>query len=288
MPELTAGPQAALLADGKRLHLHHGPIDLVIGAHGTPDEIRRAYDQARTRFDDILAMLVEELARLRSPVRTPRWRPAGPVARRMMEAAWPHREVFVTPMAAVAGAVADEILAALTAGRDLRTAYINNSGDIAFHLAAGETLSVGIVGEMHRPAIDGLARLSHELPVRGIATSGWAGRSQSLGIADAVTVLARTAAAADVAATLVANAVDADHPAIIRRPACDLDDDNDLGDRLVTVDVGDIDGAAMETALDAGECAAEAMRRGGLIEAAVLMLKGETRVVGQTSCAVAA
>jgi len=277
-----------LLADGKRLHLHHGPIDLVIGANGTPDEVRRAYDQARARFDDILAVLVEELAQLRSPVRMPRWRPAGPVARRMMEAAWPHREVFVTPMAAVAGAVADEVLSALIAGRELRTAYINNSGDIAFHLAAGETLSLGIVGEMHRPAIDGLARLSHELPVRGIATSGWAGRSQSLGIADAVTVLARTAAAADVAATLIANAVDADHPAIVRRPARDLDDDSDLGDRLVTVDVGDIDGAATETALDAGARVAEKMRCGGLIEASALMLKGETRVIGQASCAVAA
>ena len=124
--------------------------------------------------------------------------------------------------------------------------------------------------------------------MRGIATSGWAGRSQSLGIADAVTVLARTAAAADVAATLTANAVDADHPAIVRRPARDLDDDSDLGDRLVTVDVGDIDGAAIETALDAGARAAEAMRRDGLVEAAVLMLKGEIRVVGRASRAIAA
>ena len=285
---MPAGPQAALLADGKRLHLHHGPIDLVIGAHGMPDEVRRAYDQARARFDDILAVLVDELALLRGPVRAPRWRPSGPVARRMMEAAWPHRGVFVTPMAAVAGAVADEILAALIAGRDLRTAYINNSGDIAFHLAVGETLALGMVGEMHRPAIDGLARLSHELPVRGIATSGWAGRSRSLGIADAVTVLARTAAAADAAATLIANAVDVDHPAIVRRPACDLDDDSDLGDRLVTVDVGDIDGAAIGTALDAGERAAQAMRRDNLVDAVVLMLKGETRVAGRAARAIAA
>ena len=96
---MSAGPQAALLPDGKRLHLHHGPIDLVIGAQGTPGEVRRAYDQARARFEDILAVLVEELAMLRRPVRAPRWRPGGPVARRMMDAAWPQRGVFVTPMA---------------------------------------------------------------------------------------------------------------------------------------------------------------------------------------------
>ncbi len=285
---MAAGPQAALLADGKRLHLHYGPIDLVIGADGTRREVGLAYRQAQLRFADILPVLVEELAMLRRAVRSPRWQAHGPVARRMMDAAWPHRGVFVTPMAAVAGAVADEMLAALVAGRGLRTAYVNNSGDIAFHLADGETLTLGMVGDLHRPAIDGLARLSHAQPVRGIATSGWTGRSFSLGIADAVTVLARTAAQADVAATLIANSVDVDHPAIVRRPARDLDDDSDLGERLVTVAVGDLDAAAIETALGAGARAAEAMRRDGLVEAVMLMLKRETRAVGPAPRAIAA
>jgi len=285
---MPAGPQAAFLPDGKRFHLHHGPIDLVIGAQGMPGEVQCSYDQARGRFEDILAVLVTELDMMRRPVRAPRWRPDGPVARRMMDAAWPHRDAFVTPMAAVAGAVADEVMASLIIGRELRSAYVNNSGDIAYYLAAGETLSLGIVGDLHQPVIEGFAQLSHELPTRGIATSGWAGRSHSLGIADAVTVLARTAAAADVAATLIANSVDANHPAIVRRPARALDDDSDLGERLVTVDVGDIDPDAIETALDAGERAVQEMCRVNLVEAAVLMLKGETRVVGRTSRAIAA
>jgi ApbE superfamily uncharacterized protein (UPF0280 family) len=277
-----------MLPDGKRLHLHYGPIDLVIGADGAPDEIRIAYAQARARFDDILPVLVTELAMLRRPVAAPRWRPDGPVARRMMEAVWPHRGVFVTPMAAVAGAVADEMLAALTAGRDLRTAYVNNGGDIAFHAADGQTLTLGMVGDLHAPAIDGLARLGGDPRARGIATSGWAGRSHSLGIADAVTVLAPTAAAADVAATLIANAVDADHPAIVRRPAREIDDDCDLGDRLATVDVGVLDDATIATALDAGARRAEAMHGDGLIEAALLMLKGESRAAGRRPPAIAA
>ena len=285
---MAAGPQSALLPDGKRLHLHYGPIDLVIGAAGTRREVGLAYQQARARFDDILPVLVDELAMLRRPVAAPRWRPDGPVARRMMAAAWPHRDVFVTPMAAVAGAVADEMLAALVAGRALKTAYVNNSGDIAFYLADGEALTLGMVGDLHRPAIDGLATLSHDTAVRGVATSGWAGRSHSLGIADAVTVLAQSAAAADVAATLIANAVDAEHPAISRRPAREIDDDSDLGERLVTVSVGDLDRAAIEAALDAGARTAEAMRRDGLVEAVVMMVKGESRVVGQPPRAIAA
>ena len=86
-------------------------------------------------------------------------------------------------------------------------------------------------------------------PVRGIATSGRHGRSFSLGIADAVTVLAKTAAQADAAATVIANAVDLPgHPAILRRPACELQPDSDLGDRLVTRDVG----ALSEQEIEAG------------------------------------
>jgi ApbE superfamily uncharacterized protein (UPF0280 family) len=85
--------------------------------------------------------------------------------------------------------------------------------------------------------------------VRGIATSGWRGRSQSLGIADAVTVLARTAAAADAAATLVANAVDIEHPSIRRLPARDVKHDSDLGERLVTVAVEPLPATAIARAL---------------------------------------
>lgn len=212
-------PEARLLDDGKRLHLHHGPIDLVIGADGDGREIALAYEQAEARFQDVLATLAGEIVGLRRPVSAPRWTPEGPVARRMMNAVWPHRKGFVTPMAAVAGAVADEIIEAMTVGGSLRRAYVNNSGDIAFHLAPGASLRLGLVGDLHRPAIDGVAALHHTMPIRGVATSGWAGRSWSFGIADAVTVLARDAAAADVAATLIANAVDADHPRIQRRPA---------------------------------------------------------------------
>lgn len=276
---MTGGAQAALLPDGRRLHLHHGPIDIVAEAVGPADEVTRAYRQAAARFESILAPLVEELALLRAPIGEPRPLPKGPVARRMVAAVWPHRTVFVTPMAAVAGAVADEVLAAMIEGRAVKRAYVNNGGDIAFHLAPGETLMAGVVNDQDRPAIDARVALMAEMPVRGIATSGWQGRSFSLGVADAVTVLARDAAAADGAATLIANAVNVEHSGIVRWPANRLREDTDLGGRLVTVDVDVLPPDLVARALERGAAEARRMRARGLIHGAYLALQGEVRVV---------
>ena len=277
---MFAGPQCELLPDGRRLHLNHGPIDLIVEAFGVRSEIDAAYHQVKSGFSDVLNVLVEELNSLRRPVCSPRWMPAGPIARRMMEACWPHRHEFVTPMAAVAGSVADEMLAALIEGRNLDKAYVNNGGDIAFYLTQDTSLTAGLVGDYHLPAIDATCELDHDQPVRGIATSGWKGRSHSLGIVDSVTVLAQTSAAADVAATLIANAVNIDDPAIQRLPACDLDPDSDLGSRLVTVEIGLLDNRTVEAALDSGIKAANDMQRAGHITAAVLVLKQQFRTVG--------
>jgi len=278
---MVGAPQRRLLPDGRRLHLQHGPIDLIIEAFGDAEEIARAYRQAEACFADLLATLVRELTALRRPIGEMPPSLVGPVARRMVQAVWPHRAVFVTPMAAVAGAVADEVLAALVAGRELAKAYVNDGGDIAVHLTPGGRFAAGMVAELASPAIDGIATITHDMPVRGLATSGRGGRSFTLGIADAVTVLARDAAAADAAATLIANRVDLDHPAIERRPASSLRDGSDLGDIPVTVAVGPLEPAAIEAALAAGAAEAERMHRAGLIVAAALFLRGRHRVVGE-------
>jgi ApbE superfamily uncharacterized protein (UPF0280 family) len=264
---------AARFADG-RLHLQHGPIDLIVEAFGAPDEVEQAYRQATDRFGDILPTLVRELPILRRPVGDAHPLLQGPVARRMAEAVWPHRAVFITPMAAVAGAVADEMLQALVAGRTLDKAYVNDGGDIAIHLSPGHSLRAGIFAQ----ALDGAVTLTHDRPVRGIATSGRGGRSFSLGIADSASVLARTAAAADAAATLIANAVTVDHPSIDRQPARDLDPDSDLGDLPVTVSVGDLPPDAIDEALDRGLAEARRLRALGLIEGAAVSLMGQWRL----------
>jgi ApbE superfamily uncharacterized protein (UPF0280 family) len=264
---------AARLSDG-RLHLQHGPIDLIIEAFGASDEVERAYGQAVERFGDILPALVRELPTLRRPVSDVYPLLQGPVARRMAEAVWPHRAVYITPMAAVAGAVADEMLEALVQDCTLDKAYVNDGGDIAIHLTPGHELRAGIFAT----ALDGVARLTYERPVRGIATSGRGGRSFSLGIADSATVLAATAAAADAAATLIANAVNVDHPAIERRPACALDPDSDLLDLPVTVAVGPLPNDVIAEALDRGAAEARRLRLCGLIEGAALSLCSQWRI----------
>jgi ApbE superfamily uncharacterized protein (UPF0280 family) len=275
-------PQIALLPDGKRLHLQDGPIDLIIEANGRDADVRAAYDAAAHRFTGLLDELCAELTALRQPADPVRCALKGIVARRMHAAVAPFAaDHFITPMAAVAGSVAEEILGAMLGAARLDRAYVNNGGDIALHLADGEQFTVGL---MDRPDRQGLLRamiIDADDPVRGIATSGRHGRSFSLGIADAVTVLARTASQADAAATIIANVVDLPgNPAVIRCPANELQPDSDLGARLVTRDVGPLTEDEIEAALRAGASTAQKLFAAGLIEGAALRLLGETVVVG--------
>jgi ApbE superfamily uncharacterized protein (UPF0280 family) len=274
----------ALLPDG-RWHFQHGPIDLIIGAEGDPGSVSQALEAAWRRFETILAELVAELHLLRAPVQASR-DAQGSVARRMVAACWPHRERFITPMAAVAGAVADELIERFFAQPGVRRAYVNNGGDIALHLAPGESFQIGLFADLGRLErckplhLDGRFALTAALPVRGVATSGWRGRSFSLGIADAVTVLARSAAQADAAATMIANAVNVDDDAIVRRPANSLRDDTDLGCRPVTVEVGTLSPGRVACALEAGAGHAHGLLQRGAIWAAWLWLQGQTRSIG--------
>jgi len=274
--------QIRMLPDGRRLHLNDGPIDLIIEAFGALREVEAAYRAASARFVTVLDELCSELSYLRRACSAEAAWPQGAVARRMTAAAMPYAaEYFITPMAAVAGAVAEEILAAMVAAAELSSAYVNDGGDIALHLATEEKFVVGMVERPDRPSLLGTTTVHAADPVRGIATSGWRGRSYSLGIADAVTVLADRAAAADAAATIIANAVDLPgHPAIVRVPARELAPDTDLGDRPVTQAVGELTVQDVNQALEAGARTAELLLRMGLIRSAALSLQGETRVVG--------
>ena len=264
-------PAHAQLSDG-RLHFQHGPIDLILSLDGLPSEIEKAKHQGWVHFVDILSDLMKEIDLLRSPVGSVPQLPRGCVAARMVSAVKPHSSVFVTPMAAVAGAVADSVLSALLEENCLRKAYVNNGGDIAFHLEPGENYRTGVVSNIDNVQIDAFSMLSANMKARGLATSGWRGRSYSFGIADSVTVLANNAAAADVAATLIGNAVDVDDPAIDRCSAKALDPDSDLGENMVTVGVGELSERQILVALRNGCEVAEEMRGAGLIIGAYLKL----------------
>jgi ApbE superfamily uncharacterized protein (UPF0280 family) len=246
--------------------------------------VRAAFEAAARRFTGLLDELCAELVELRKAADPIRCKLEGVVARRMHGAVAPFAaDHFITPMAAVAGSVAEEVLGAMLDAAWLDRAYVNNGGDIALHLTDGEQFTIGL---MDRPDRHGLMRtivIEADDTARGIATSGRHGRSFSLGIADAVTVLARTASQADAAATIVANGVDLPgHPAIVRCPANELQPDSDLGARPVTRDVGALSESEIDHALRAGVNRAQKLLAAGLIEGAALRLLGETVVIGAT------
>ena len=275
-------PQITWLKDGQRLHLQDGPIDLILQADANEADARAAYHAAIGRFTGLLDELCDELALLRSAADPFQCNLRGVVARRMYAAVQPFAENhFITPMAAVAGSVAEEILSAMTRAAPLNRAYVNNGGDIALHLTATERFTIGLID---RPDAFGLLRttiICADDRCRGVATSGYRGRSFSLGIADAVTVLASSAARADAAATIIANAVDLpDHGAIVRCPANELQPDSDLGCRLVTRSVGPLTNSEIDSALSAGITKADLLLETGLIDGAALCLQGDLRVIG--------
>ncbi|MBV7544272.1 UPF0280 family protein [Acidovorax sp. sic0104] len=269
------------LPDG-RWHFQHGPMDLVIQADGLRSAVAEAYESAWQRFEGLLQELVDELPGLRAPVgETTSLQ--GVVAQRMWLACHPYRKGFMTPMAAVAGSVAQEILGCFRCD-GIDRAWVNNGGDIALHLAPGQSASVGVYADIarldaaqlrHGLLLDGQLRIDSTMPVRGVATSGWRGRSQSLGIADSVTVLARTAAEADAAATVVANAVNVLDERITRMPAWLVRDDSDLGAIPVTVDVPPLPRSQVQRALQQGLQKAQELQSRGLIWFALLACQGE-------------
>lgn len=275
-------PVARRLPDGRRLHMQHGPMDLIVDVDAPEDVRARAETAAVARFETILGELVPQLDVLRAPLGGSAPSVEGTVARRMVAAASAFADVWVTPMVAVAGSVADEVRSTIEAVPGVRRAYVNNGGDVSLHVTAGAELRVGLVASIEDGRADQALVVDGTSAIRGLATSGAGGRSHSLGIADAVTVVGTCAAFADAAASLVANAVDLPgHPAIERLPARELDPDSDLGDQLVTVAVGELDDDAVEEALDRG--AAEARRRLDAVPelmGVVLHLRGRRRLVG--------
>ncbi len=283
---MTGGPQAQMLDDGKRLHLQHGPIDLIIEAWGQQQDIAHACQIATTRFQTILDELVEELPLLRTPVSNISKKPKGLIAQRMYQAVLPFAPRFITPMAAVAGSVADEILATMRQISGLHKIYVNNGGDISIYIQpnSAHKFNIGVVGNPRTGRFITKANISAGSEIGGIATSGWRGRSHSLGIADSVTVFAKSAALADAAATIIANDVNLpDCPAISRAPASTLLPDSDLGNQLVTTGVGALSRDKVSQALEMGENTAQELFNKGLFKAAFLSLNNQDRIIGWAS-----
>ncbi len=163
--------------------------------------------------------------------------PENDLAQRMIESVRAIGDTDLTPMAAVAGTLADAVADWLFI-RGSSKVVVDNGGDIAIRLAAGETAFVGIRPQINRLDISHIAQLDDCRSSWGVTTSGLGGRSFTRGIASAVTVIAANASIADAAATSIANACFVKDSSIVQIPAEQMDPSTDLKRVNVTVDVG--------------------------------------------------
>ena len=248
-----------------RLFLNHGPIDIVLEAFGKDKPL--AYEKAKKYFSTLLNELVLDMDLLKKEV-VPHRNFNNKISQSMQNATEKFYPDFITPMAAVAGSVADNILNVLLKDTKLEKAYVNNGGDVSFYLTENQTVKSNLASI---PNI--IAEIDYKDKSRGIATSGWRGRSFSLGIADSVTVLADNAAMADAAATMIANSVNIkNHPSIIKKPAEEIYEDSDLKNLMVTVEVGDLKQSEIEDALRNGNEVGKTYLENGLINSALIEL----------------
>jgi ApbE superfamily uncharacterized protein (UPF0280 family) len=200
-----------------------------------------------------------------------------PVVNDMISATQATGDPDFTPMAAVAGAIADLVADYVTETTDATRIMINNGGDISIRLKDGNHVRVGLCTGLAASRVDYFLSVDKDC---GICTSGFGGRSFTLGIASAVTVLAGRASLADAFATYIGNKTSIDAPNIKRERADSLDPDTDIPGKDVTTFVGDLSDAETERALQNGWEGAIRFLNNGTIDGAVIAVKRKIVTVG--------
>jgi ApbE superfamily uncharacterized protein (UPF0280 family) len=175
----------------------------------------------------------------------------------------------LTPMAAVAGTIADAVANWLFE-REATRVVVDNGGDIAVRLAEGEAVNVGVRPSIRSSSVSHVLRLDSQMQSWGVTTSGFGGRSFTRGIASAVTALAASASFADSASTAIANACFVENENIQQIPAELLDPSTDLSGVPVTVRVGQLSRAQLLAAFDKALQRAEDLVARGVIIGALI------------------
>jgi len=198
--------------------------------------------------------------------------PENDLAQRMIESARAIGDFDLTPMAAVAGTIADAVADWLFI-RGSTKVVVDNGGDIAIRLTTNETVTVGIRPRISHLDISHVLNLDDRKPSWGVTTSGRGGRSLTRGIASGVTVIAENASIADAAATSIANACVVEDSSIVKIPAEQLDPNSDLKGINVTVDVGVLSRGKMLQAVQTALSKADTLCRRKLIVGALIALE---------------
>ncbi len=198
------------------------------------------------------------------------------VVNRMIAATQSLNDPDYTPLAAVAGAASD-MVADYVARLGATKIVVNNGGDIAIRLREGDTATVGLRLNLRRPQYDHVTEVDRDC---GICTSGFGGRSFTLGVADGVAVLAHQAAIADAAATFLGNRTAVNSPEVKRVPAESIYPDTDLLGVEVTHSVGALSKGEIAMAIAMGKCEALRLIEGNLIFGAVISVKDHVDRLG--------
>jgi hypothetical protein len=251
-----------------------GPAALVVRGEkdGSPFEFDRERVEGLVTnilsdIGDCLPILKQKAYKIKKTASLP------DVARLMVEAVKVVDGASLTPMAAVAGSVADRLRDYLkTEALDFLS--INNGGDISVFNPSGRPVSIGL-GDIQRNRPTPYSLRIEGLTEFGIATSGFGGRSFTLGVADVVSVIASSGALADAAATFICNCTAIPSEQVVRQRAGEIDAGSDIADELVTVQVGPLDAGLVREALEKGRTAAQALKRANAIVDAVLLLRDE-------------
>jgi ApbE superfamily uncharacterized protein (UPF0280 family) len=137
---------------------------------------------------------------------------------------------------------------------------VNNGGDISIFNKKGRGLKIDI-GDIHTGESSPYMLNIGQFIDYGLATSGFGGRSFTLGLADIVTVVAATGAVADAAATFICNCTNTESA-------------QDIPDDKVTIRIGKLNEQDILNALENGLCIATNLKEQKHIYDAIIKLQG--------------
>jgi len=260
---------------GGAVMIECGPMRLVIDARvgkvAQPQQALRAADEA-VRFLEGVATVRPFLGRdYRGFTR----QITDPLALKMVASIQAVGDEDLTPMAAVAGTIADAV-ADFLFERGMTRVLVDNGGDVAIRCCDGEPVTVGIRPNVESERIAQVMVLGPERTAWGIATSGLGGRSLTRGVLEAATVVAADASLADAAATAVANASYVEDSAVVQAPAEAIDPHTDIAGLRVTAGVGPLPEEKKNQAVNQAIRRAEKLIDNNIVLGAFVACQGRT------------
>lgn len=260
------------LEDG-RVFVDYGPSSMVITARRGDEWLSGLAASAFPLIRDALAEIARSLPLLRRYPKDADFSPLTGLPRIMAEAVLAVGEPTLTPMAAVAGTVADRVADwLLERGADV--VAVNNGGDIALRLGPGRQLRMGILPDLDG-AISQVVTIRGEDGIGGVCTSGLGGRSLTRGIASSVTVFSRRCAQADACATHIANSSYVASPRVFTCPAGELEPESDIADLTVVRAVDRLEDGELRQGLEQVRQEAERQRQKGNLLFAAADIQGK-------------